>query len=111
MTHEMTFLIAICRRLLFGNLSYSDKSTLRRAVVNCTPTAMWTYLLGPIFAIFPTPCRTSLPFAKEVHWGRATAISGFAEAALALVSMMYWYSYAMSVWVGNGVSAVLDVKI
>jgi hypothetical protein len=72
---------------------------------------MWTYLLGPIFAIFPAPWRMSLPFAKKVQWERATAISGFAEAALALVATMYWYTYAMSAWVGNGVSAALDGKM
>ena len=53
----------------------------------------------------------SLPFDKKVQWERATAISGFVEAALALVATMYWYSYAMSTWVGNGVSAALDGKM
>lgn len=72
---------------------------------------MWTYLFGPFFAIFPAPWRESLPFAKNVVWRRATAISGFAEAALALVAMMYWYSYAMSTWVDNGVSAALSGKM
>ena len=72
---------------------------------------MLTYLLGPIFAIFPTPWRTSLPFAKKVLWERATAISGLVEAALALASIMYWYTYAMSTWVTNGVSAAIDGKM
>jgi hypothetical protein len=72
---------------------------------------MWTYLFGPIFAIFPLPWRMSLPFAKKVQWERATAISGFAEAALALVAIMYWYSYAMSTWVENGVSVALSGKM
>jgi hypothetical protein len=72
---------------------------------------MWTYLLGPIFAIFPTPWRSSLPFTKKVQWERATAISGFAEAALALVAIMYWYSYAMSLWVDNAARAALDGKM
>jgi hypothetical protein len=53
----------------------------------------------------------SLPFAKRVEWERATAISGFAEAALALVAMMYWYSYAMSTWVDSGVSVALSGKM
>jgi hypothetical protein len=53
----------------------------------------------------------SLPFAKKVQWERATAISGFAEAALALVAIMYWYSYAMSTWVENGVSVALSGKM
>lgn len=72
---------------------------------------MWTYLFGPIFAIFPGPWRRSLPFAKKVQWERATAISGFAEAAFALVAIMYWYSYAMSRWVDNGVSVALSGKM
>ncbi|MGA7792338.1 MAG: hypothetical protein WCA19_04815 [Candidatus Acidiferrales bacterium] len=72
---------------------------------------MWTYFFGSIFAIFPAPWRESLPFAKNVVWRRATAINGFAEAALALVAMMYWYSYAMSTWVDNGVSVALSGKL
>jgi hypothetical protein len=72
---------------------------------------MWTYSFGSIFAIFPAPWRESLPFAKNVVWRRATAISGFAEAALALVAMMYWYTNAMSTWVENGVSVALDGKM
>jgi hypothetical protein len=72
---------------------------------------MWTYLLGPIVAVFPKPWRNSLPFAEEVNWERATAISGFAEAAIALVALMYWYSYAMSTWVGNGVGVALSGKM
>ena len=73
--------------------------------------AMWTYLFGPIFAILPTPWRMSLPFTEKVQWEPATAISGFAEAVLALVGIMYWYYYAMSFWVGNAVSAALDGKM
>jgi hypothetical protein len=72
---------------------------------------MWTYLFGPIFSIFPGPWRTSLPFAKKVRWERATAVSGFAQAALALIVIMYWYSYAMSTWVENGVSVALSGKM
>lgn len=72
---------------------------------------MWTFLLGPIFAILPAPWRAVLPFAKEVRWETATAVSGFAEAAGALVGLMYWYSHAMSIWVGNGVNVALSGKM
>jgi hypothetical protein len=72
---------------------------------------MWTYLFGPIVALFPKPWRESRPFAGEVHWGRATAISGFAEAGVALVALMVWYSHAMSTWVGNGVGEALSGKM
>jgi hypothetical protein len=69
---------------------------------------MWTYLMGPIVAIFPEPWRNSLRFAENVQWERATAISGLLEAALGLVGLMYWYSYAMALWVGNGVGHALS---
>jgi hypothetical protein len=72
---------------------------------------MWTYLLGPIVAIFPESWRKSLPFAEEVQWRRATAISGFVEAALAMAALMYWYSYTMSTWIGNGVAGALSGKM
>ena len=72
---------------------------------------MWTYLFGPIVAIFPEPWRKSFPSAENVRWQRATAISGFAEAVLALVALMHWYSYSMSTWVGNGVGVALSGKM
>ena len=72
---------------------------------------MWTYFFGPLFAIFPVRWRASLPFATKVQWERATAISGLGEAVLGMVSMMYWYSYAMSMWVGNGVNTALTGKM
>jgi hypothetical protein len=72
---------------------------------------MWTYLFGPIVAVFPAPWRNSLPFAEDVQWERATAISGIAEAVLALAALMYWYSHAMSTWVENGVDGALSGKM
>jgi hypothetical protein len=72
---------------------------------------MWTYLLGPIFAIFPLPWRMSLPFANKIQWERATAVSGFVEGLLAIVGLMYWYMHAMSIWVGNGVGVALSGKM
>jgi hypothetical protein len=72
---------------------------------------MWTYLLGPIFAIFPQPWRLSLPFANKIKWDHATAVSGFVEGLLAVVGLMYWYMHAMSIWVGNGVGVALSGKM
>ncbi len=72
---------------------------------------MWTYLIGPIIAFFPEAWRKALPFADDVQWPRATAISGLVEALLGLAALMYWYSYAMSAWVGNGVSGALAGKM
>lgn len=72
---------------------------------------MWTYLIGPIVALFPKPWRNLLPFFKSARWERATAISGFAEGVIALVALMYWYSHAMTTWVGNGVAVALSGKM
>jgi hypothetical protein len=69
---------------------------------------MWTYLLGPFFSIFPKRWRESLPFARYVRWAQATAISGLAESAAALVMLGHWYSYAMNSWVGHGVQVALN---
>jgi hypothetical protein len=72
---------------------------------------MWTYLFGPILAIFPKPWRNLLPFADDVQWARATAISGLVELVIAIVAVMQWYSFAMSTWVGNGVGVALSGKM
>ena len=68
---------------------------------------MWTHLLGPIFSIFPKRWREAFPFSGYVNWARATAISGIAESASALVVLGHWYSYAMNTWVGRGVDVAL----
>lgn len=69
---------------------------------------MWTYLVGPFLAIYPKRWREALPFSRLVNWAHATAISGVAEAVAALVVLSYWYSYAMSTWVGRGVDTALN---
>jgi hypothetical protein len=69
---------------------------------------VWTYLLGPFLALFPKRWRDALPFSRYVNWARATALSGIAEAVAALGVLSYWYSYAMTTWVGRGVDAALN---
>jgi len=46
-----------------------------------------------------------------VEWRPATALSGFAEAALALIALMYWYSYTMTTWVDRGWDAALSGRM
>jgi hypothetical protein len=70
-----------------------------------------TYLIGPILALFPRRWRRALPSRLQVEWRPATALSGFAEAALALTAMMYWYSYTMTTWVDRGWDAALSGKM
>ena len=69
---------------------------------------MLTYILGPLLSIFPKRWREALPFSCYVRWARATAISGIAESAAALVVLSHWYFYAMNTWVGRGVDVALN---
>lgn len=69
---------------------------------------MWTYILGPFLSILPKRWRGALPFARYVNWARATAISGIAESAAALILLAHWYYYAMNTWVGRGVEMALN---
>jgi hypothetical protein len=72
---------------------------------------MWTYLLGPILAIFPLHWRMSLPFANRIKWDHATSVSGFVEGIFAVAGLMSWYMHAMSLWVGNGAGMALSGKM
>jgi hypothetical protein len=72
---------------------------------------MLTYILGPILALFPRTWRRRLFSNLQVNWSRATGLSGFAEAALALIALMYWYSYMMNTMVDRGWDAALSGKL
>ena len=72
---------------------------------------MVTYLLGPILALFPQTWRRRLPSSLQVNWRTATGLSGFLEGAVALVALMYWYSYMMSTWADRGWDAALSGKL
>jgi hypothetical protein len=72
---------------------------------------VWTYILGPILALLPKPWRDSLPFASEVQWGRATAVSGVVETLGAIVALGYWYMYSMTAMVDRSVSGALEGKM
>jgi hypothetical protein len=70
-----------------------------------------TYLLGPFLALLPRRWRKSLPRGSGVEWGRATVLSGFAEGAVALAALLYWYSYYMNLLVNNGLDSALSGKM
>jgi hypothetical protein len=72
---------------------------------------MWTYLLGPFFSIFPKRWRQSLPLSVHVRWGPAATISGLIESVVALTATGYWYSYAMTTWVGRAMDVALSGKL
>jgi hypothetical protein len=72
---------------------------------------MFTFFLGPFLALLPRRWRQSLPIQKFIDWRKASILSGFAEAVLAVVAIMYWYSYSMTTWVSRGLDAALAGKM
>ncbi len=72
---------------------------------------MMTYLLGPLLALFPRKWRKLLPAGSTVEWRRATVLSGFGEAVIALIALMYWYSYYMNLMVDHGLGAAITGKL
>src|SRR5437016_14589012 len=66
--------------------------------------AVLTHLLGPLLALFPRRWRKLLPAGSAVEWRRATVLSGFGEAVIALIALMYWYSYYMAVMVESPIT-------
>jgi len=70
-----------------------------------------TYLLGPILALLPRRWRELLPVGEALDWRRATVLSGFAESVMALIALMYWYSYSVTTWVSHGLDAALEGKM
>ena len=72
---------------------------------------MLIYLLGPLLALFPRRWRKLLPAGSAVEWRRATVLSGFGEAVIALIALMYWYSYYMAVMADHGLDAAPTGKL
>jgi hypothetical protein len=72
---------------------------------------MLTFFLGPFLAALPKRWRDSLPGAGSIEWRTPMILSGFGESLIALVAMMYWYSYSVTGWVSRGVDAALAGKM
>jgi hypothetical protein len=72
---------------------------------------MWTYILGPFLSLLPKHWRKSFLFDLSINWARAAAISGLAEFVAALISLMYWYSYSVTTWVGRALDLALEGKL
>lgn len=72
---------------------------------------MLNYLLGPFLALLPRRWRNVLPFGEGVQWRRATVLSGFAEAVIALAALLFWYSYYINLLVNNGLDSALSGKM
>lgn len=71
---------------------------------------MWIYLLGPFVALLPQRWRRALSFHDAIRWRSASILSGLAESVVALVALLYWYSYSMTTWVSNALDNALSGK-
>jgi hypothetical protein len=72
---------------------------------------MLTFLLGPFLALLPKRWRASLPLRESIGWRLATLLSGFGESVIALIAMLYWYSYSVTTWVSRALDAALAGKM
>jgi hypothetical protein len=72
---------------------------------------MLTFLLGPFLAVLPKRWRDTLSFRESIEWRIASSLSGFGEALLALVALLFWYSYSVTSWVSRGLDAALAGKM
>ncbi len=72
---------------------------------------MLAYLLGPILALFPRRWRKLLPAGSAMECRRAAVLSGFGEAVIALIALIYWYSHYMTLMVDHGLDAAITGKL
>jgi hypothetical protein len=72
---------------------------------------MRTFLLGPFLALLPKRWRALLRGRESIGWHTAGTLSGFGESLIALIAMMYWYSYSVTGWVSRALDAALAGKM
>lgn len=71
---------------------------------------MLSFLVGTFLALLPRRWRRSLPFPKSADGRVAFILSGSAEFLVALIAMLYWYSYSVTTWVSRGLDLALAGK-
>ena len=69
---------------------------------------MPSYILGPFLAFLPKCWRGSLPFHASMEWRPAVLLSGILECAIALVALVYWYSYSVTHWAADAVFSAIQ---
>lgn len=73
-------------------------------------TVMLRFLLGPFLALLPKRWRRSLGLLASDDWRVPTMLSGAGEFLLAVLAMLYWYSYSVATWVSRGLDVALAGK-
>ncbi len=69
---------------------------------------MLSYTVGPFLAFLPKRWRESLPFQASMEWGPAGLLSGILESFLALIALVYWYSYSVTHWAAQAVFSAIQ---
>jgi hypothetical protein len=69
---------------------------------------MLSYTLGPFLALLPKRWRESLPIIESLDWRPAMILSGLLESAVALVALVYWYSYSVTHWADDAVRSAIE---
>lgn len=69
---------------------------------------MWLYVLGPLVAFLPRRWRRALPFHDAVPWHGSVILSGMAEFLVAVIALLYWYSYSVTTWVSRMLDSALS---
>ena len=72
---------------------------------------MRTLFLGPWLALLPRRWRARLRSYESIEWRIAGTLSGFGESLVALVAMLFWYSYSVTTWVSRGLDSALAGKM
>jgi len=69
---------------------------------------MLSYTLGSFLAFLPKRWRESLPFHASVDWKPAVLLSGILECLIALIALIYWYSYSVTHWAADAVFSAIQ---
>ncbi len=69
---------------------------------------MLSYTIGPFLALLPKRWRESLPIHESIHWRPAMILSGLLESAIALLALVYWYSYSVTHWAADAVFSAIQ---
>ena len=69
---------------------------------------MLSYILGPFLAFLPKRWRELLPFHASIDWKPAVLLSGTLECLVALIALVYWYSYSVAHWAADAVFSAIQ---
>ena len=71
--------------------------------------SMWTFVLGMILSPLPRHWRAGERVGDLlIPWRAAATVSGFLEAVLAVVGLVWWYSISVTTWAAKELDSALQ---